>query len=86
VDEVKARRRGRTRISRKNQATLPVDALRQAGLKPGDELLVEAVGPGQIVLTRSEDLWKRLIEKHAGKAPPGTYPPNYLEDLRNEWR
>jgi bifunctional DNA-binding transcriptional regulator/antitoxin component of YhaV-PrlF toxin-antitoxin module len=86
VDKVKARRRGRTRISRKNQATLPVDALRQAGLKPGDELLVEAVGPGQIVLTRSEDVWERLIQKHAGKAGPGVYPPNYLEDLRNEWR
>jgi len=40
VDEVKhRRRRGYTRISRKHQATLPVDALRKAGLKPGDILL-----------------------------------------------
>jgi bifunctional DNA-binding transcriptional regulator/antitoxin component of YhaV-PrlF toxin-antitoxin module len=41
------RRRGRTRISAKNQATIPVAALKQAGLKPGDELRVEAAGPAE---------------------------------------
>jgi AbrB family looped-hinge helix DNA binding protein len=82
VDQVKhRRRRGRTRISRKNQATLPVDALRQAGLKPGDELVVEAAGAGRIVLVRADD----LVERHAGKAP-GVYPPDYLRQLRDEWR
>jgi len=82
VDEVKhRRRRGYTRISRKHQATLPVDALRQAGLKAGDELMVEAAGVGRIVLVRADD----LIERHAGKAP-GVYPPDYLRKLREEWR
>jgi bifunctional DNA-binding transcriptional regulator/antitoxin component of YhaV-PrlF toxin-antitoxin module len=81
MEQVKQRRRGRTRISRKNQATLPVDALRQAGLKPGDELTVEAAGPGRIVLARVVD----LVAEHAGKAP-GVYPPDYLERLRDEWR
>ena len=82
VGEVKhRRRRGYTRISRKHQATLPVDALRQAGLKAGDELMVEAAGVGRIVLVRADD----LIERHAGKAP-GVYPPDYLRELREEWR
>ena len=81
MDEVKHRRRGRTRISRKNQATLPVDALRAAGLKPGDELVVQAAGNGRIVLVRAAD----LIDRHAGKAA-GVYPPDYLRDLRSEWR
>lgn len=82
MDQVKhPRRRGRTRISRKHQATLPVDALRQAGLKPGDELVVEAAGAGRIVLVRADD----LIERHAGRAP-GVYPKDYLQILRNEWR
>jgi bifunctional DNA-binding transcriptional regulator/antitoxin component of YhaV-PrlF toxin-antitoxin module len=81
VGEVKHRRRGHTRISRKHQATLPVDALRQAGLKAGDELVVEAAGAGRIVLVRVAD----MIERHAGKAP-GVYPPEYLTELRNEWR
>ena len=80
MDQVKQRRRGHTRISRKNQATLPTEALRQAGLKPGDELVVEAAGAGRIVLVRAVD----LIEKHAGKAP-GVYPPGYLNQLRDEW-
>ena len=80
MDQVKQRRRGHTRISRKNQATLPIEALRQAGLKPGDELVVEAAGAGRIVLVRAVD----LIEKHAGKAP-GVYPPGYLNQLRDEW-
>ncbi len=80
VEKVK-HRRGHTRISRKNQATLPAEALRRAGLKPGDELTVEAAGAGRIVLVRAVD----LIEKHAGKAPD-IYAPGYLEQLRNEWR
>jgi AbrB family looped-hinge helix DNA binding protein len=81
VAQVKHRHRGYTRISRKNQATIPIDALRQAGLKPGDELMVEAAGAGRIVLVRAVD----LVERHAGKAP-GVYPPNYLAELRGEWR
>jgi len=58
-----------------------MEALRQAGLKPGDELRVEAAGAGRIVLVRAVD----LIERHAGKAP-GVYPPGYLDQLRDEWR
>ena len=81
MEDVKHRRRGHTRISRKNQATLPIEALRQAGLKPGDELRVEAAGAGRIVLVRAVD----LIERHAGKAP-GVYRPGYLDQLRDEWR
>lgn len=78
--EVKHSRRGRTRISRKNRATLPVDALRRAGLKAGDELLVEAAGAGRITLVRAED----PIARHAGKG--GGYGAGYLDALRAEWR
>ena len=81
MDQVKHRRRGRTRISSKHQATLPVDALRQAGLKPGDELVVESAGAGRIVLKLADD----LVARHAGKAA-GVYPPGYLDALRDEWR
>ena len=76
--------RGHTRISRKHQATIPVDALRRAGLKPGDELIVEAAGAGRIVLTRAAG-WDELVARHAG-ALTGTYPPGHLEELRDEWR
>jgi bifunctional DNA-binding transcriptional regulator/antitoxin component of YhaV-PrlF toxin-antitoxin module len=48
-------RRGYTRVSRKNQATIPVDAMRKAGIQPGDELKAEAEGNGRIVLTKKPD-------------------------------
>jgi AbrB family looped-hinge helix DNA binding protein len=74
------RTRGRTRISRKNQATIPVDALRKAGLRAGDELRVEAAGAGRIVLVRAmED-----PARHAGKFT-GAYGKDYLKTLRREW-
>jgi bifunctional DNA-binding transcriptional regulator/antitoxin component of YhaV-PrlF toxin-antitoxin module len=79
---VKNRRaRGRTRISAKNQATIPVDALRRAGLRPGDELSVEAAGRGRIVLARAED----PVTRHAGSLT-GVYRPGYLKALRREWQ
>ena len=82
MPEVKrARRRGRTRISRKHQATIPVEALRGAGLKPGDELIVRAAGAGRLLLIRAAD----LVAEHAGKGA-GDYGPDYLETLRGEWR
>jgi bifunctional DNA-binding transcriptional regulator/antitoxin component of YhaV-PrlF toxin-antitoxin module len=81
MKEVKKRRRGFTRISAKHQATIPVQALREAGLKPGDEVRVVAAGRGRLVLER--DL--NLIERHAGKLTD-VYEPAELDRLRDEWR
>lgn len=75
------RRRGTTRISSKNQVTLPIDALKEAGLQPGIELAVKAAGPGRIVLERSDD----PIERFSGMFT-GLYPKDYLKKLRREWR
>jgi len=68
-------------ISRKNQVTLPVEALRGAGLAPGDELRVRAVGPGRLELVRAEE----LVREFAGVFDSSVYPAGYLEDLRREW-
>jgi len=75
------RRRGRTRISAKNQATIPVAALRRAGLKPGDELRVEAAGAGRIVLTRVEE----TVAGYAGRLT-GAHAKGSLKKLRRAWR
>ena len=82
MKEVKqSRRRGYTRVSRKHQATIPVEALHKAGLRAGDELRVDAAGPGRIVLVRADD----PIARYAG-CLAGVYPAGYLPELRDEWR
>jgi bifunctional DNA-binding transcriptional regulator/antitoxin component of YhaV-PrlF toxin-antitoxin module len=79
--EVKKRRRGFTRISAKHQATIPVQALKDAGLKPGDEVRVVAAGRGRLVLERDTN----VVERHAGTLS-GVYEPGELDRLRGEWR
>jgi bifunctional DNA-binding transcriptional regulator/antitoxin component of YhaV-PrlF toxin-antitoxin module len=84
-DVKQTRKRGRprgdrSRISSKNQITLPVEALVVAGLGSGDTLRVAVEGPGRLVLTRVAD----PVTGFAGNLT-GVYGPNYLEDLRDEW-
>jgi bifunctional DNA-binding transcriptional regulator/antitoxin component of YhaV-PrlF toxin-antitoxin module len=69
------------RISRKNQITLPVEEMREAGLEPGDDLRVRAVAPGHLELVRSED----PVAEFAGVFDETVYPKGYLDDLRREW-
>jgi bifunctional DNA-binding transcriptional regulator/antitoxin component of YhaV-PrlF toxin-antitoxin module len=73
--------RGVTRISVRNQVTLPIDALAQAGLSAGDRLRAYVKAPGQILLIREAD----PIEEHSGVLT-GLYPEGYLDELRHEWR
>lgn len=74
------RRRGTTRVSGKHQVTIPVDALREAQLGPGDELRVTADGCGRLILTAISDPLEALI----GSAP-GLSADTDLEALRDEW-
>ncbi len=74
------RRRGFSRVSSKNQVTIPVDVLRQVGIETGDELRFEADGPGRITLERVHDPLTAL----AGAAT-GAFPPGFLEEMRKEW-
>jgi bifunctional DNA-binding transcriptional regulator/antitoxin component of YhaV-PrlF toxin-antitoxin module len=81
-EEVKEPRRPRTtRLSSKHQATIPVAVLAEAGVRAGERLRVEALGPGRIVLTRADDSLEDLL----GALGDDVYPPGYLEDLRGEW-
>jgi bifunctional DNA-binding transcriptional regulator/antitoxin component of YhaV-PrlF toxin-antitoxin module len=69
-------------ISRKNQLTLPVEALRAAGLSPGDDVQVQVVGPGRLEIVRADE----LINEFAGIFDASVYPDGYLDELRREWR
>lgn len=77
---VKHRRRGYTRVSAKNQVTLPVEALRSAGIRTGDTLRAEVPAPGEVLLIREMD----PIERFAG-CLTGVYVGGELDDLRDEW-
>jgi bifunctional DNA-binding transcriptional regulator/antitoxin component of YhaV-PrlF toxin-antitoxin module len=68
-------------ISRKNQVTLPIEALRAAGLEPGDDLRIEVRGPGRLELVRAEE----LVDEFAGVFDATVYPKGYLDELRREW-
>lgn len=66
------------RLSAKNQVTVPVDVLRDTGIRPGDEIVIRSAGPGRIDLERVDD----LVARYAGSL---RYPPGYLRELRDEW-
>jgi len=70
-----------SRISSKNQVTIPVEELRRAGLKPGDEIEIRATASGRIEIDAVAD----LLARFAGAMPAGTYPPNAARDLGREW-
>jgi AbrB family looped-hinge helix DNA binding protein len=69
-----------TRVSSKNQVTLPVASLADARIQPGDELRVEVEGDGRIVLIRDRD----RLNDFAGSVP-GLAAATDLGSLRDEW-
>ena len=73
-----------TKLSRKNQVTLPVAALAAAHVKSGDVLRVEVVGDGEFRLTRVRDPFWEAFNELAGSMP-GLSAETNLEELRNEW-
>ena len=74
------RRKSVTRLSSKNQATIPVAVLRAAGVGPGDAIRIESTAPGEIKLVRVAN----RIDRFAGSVP-GRFPKGLLKKLRSEW-
>ncbi|MDA8276885.1 MAG: AbrB/MazE/SpoVT family DNA-binding domain-containing protein [Actinomycetota bacterium] len=69
-----------TKISTKHQVTIPIDAMRLAGLEAGERLIARAEGPGRVVLERQDDILKWF-----SGSLTGVFDPKGLDQLRNEW-
>lgn len=80
MPKVRKRRRGTATVTSKHQVTIPVEALRAAGVEAGERLVATADGPGRIVFEREVDV---LAEVAGGLT--GTYRKDELADLRDEW-
>lgn len=68
------------KVSSKNQVTLPVAAMREAGLRPGDEVTVRPVGDGEVLVAARGS----RVRRHAGIAN-GIYEHRERERQRDEW-
>jgi bifunctional DNA-binding transcriptional regulator/antitoxin component of YhaV-PrlF toxin-antitoxin module len=66
------------RISSKHQVTLPVESLKRAGLRVGDEVAIEAEGADRIVVRRLSSDAERALGVF-----DGLYEPGYLDRLRS---
>ena len=80
-----AHRRGRTstsRISSKNQLTVPVDILRKAGLSEGDNVRFMYLEDGSISVVKAAN--SNEIMQFAG-ALTGLYDDFDLNEERNSW-
>jgi bifunctional DNA-binding transcriptional regulator/antitoxin component of YhaV-PrlF toxin-antitoxin module len=80
MDEKVKHRRQSTRVSSKNQVTLPVAALRAAHVASGDELRVEVDGDGRLLLIRVSDPFDQVFG-----AFPGLTSAADLESERDAW-
>jgi uncharacterized Fe-S cluster-containing radical SAM superfamily enzyme len=72
----------RTRISSKHQVTIAKQPFDEAGFKAGDVVMVRALGPGRVELTRLDE----LFAKHRGRVKGGgNAAREAIERFRDEW-
>ncbi|MFN8222982.1 MAG: AbrB/MazE/SpoVT family DNA-binding domain-containing protein [Gaiellales bacterium] len=75
--------KGRTRVTRKNQVTIPVEAMRGAGISADDAVSVYAEGDGRVVVERLDSLIERYAERLQGTWPGGV--EGFLEERQRAW-
>ena len=85
---IKNPRRGRattSRISSKNQITIPVEVLREVNLKPGDKVEFMIDKQERIILAPSDQAsWKKNLMQLAGSMPELGSNFDYKKE-RQEW-
>jgi bifunctional DNA-binding transcriptional regulator/antitoxin component of YhaV-PrlF toxin-antitoxin module len=71
--------KGIPRISAKNQITIPVSALEEAGLRAGDQVAIEPLREGELRVRRGAPRFDEAFG-----VLTGVYPPGYLAQLDAE--
>lgn len=74
------KRDGKVRITSQGQVSIPRQAMREAGLKPGDTLQANVDEHGNIVLSPVQD----LVARFAGSVKGGMTQED-LQRMRDEW-
>ena len=80
-------RRGRatsSRISSKNQITIPVEVLREMSLKPGDRVEFHINKDNRLVITPIDSEWLKTLDEILGSMSE-IYEGFDLEKERQEW-
>lgn len=75
---------GETKISSKNQVTIPVAVLRASGFAAGDSVKVDVDSAGRIRIGPTDESVDALVDRIAGSLT-GVYGTGYLDDLRGDW-
>ena len=81
------RRRGRatsSRVSSKNQITIPVEVLREMSLKPGNRVEFHLDKSNRLVITPVESEWLKTIDEVLGSMT-GMWDGFDLRKERDEW-
>ena len=76
---------GRARINQQGRIVIPAECRAAAGLKPGDELLIEAVGEGELRLRTRGQAIKEAQALVAQYLPKGRdLVQELIDERRNE--
>ena len=78
MEEIK--NRPSSRVSTKNQITIPAAVLNASGIEPGDQVEIRADGAGRVSVIRRAE----VVDRFAGSLT-GFYKSGELEHLREEW-
>jgi AbrB family looped-hinge helix DNA binding protein len=75
----------RARMNQQGRIVIPADCRKAAGLKPGDKLLIESVGEGELRLYTREQAIRRAQAMVAPYLPKGRdLVQEFIDDRRTE--
>jgi AbrB family looped-hinge helix DNA binding protein len=66
-------------LSSKNQIVIPREAREALQLKPGDRVIIRALGGRVLILEKPESHHQAILGR-------GSYPKDYLKKERKSWR